>query len=163
MPSFDVVSRVNFAELDNGINNAKKAVAARFDFRGATAEITVDQKEKKLKLVADDGTKIKGLKEMFETAVQRRGIPLKTFVWTEYEPTIAGKLKWEAKIQDGLEQEKAKALVKVIKDSKMKVQASIQGDELRVTGKQIDDLQAAMKLLDSADVGVPLQYVNLKR
>jgi hypothetical protein len=163
MPSFDVVSRVNFAELDNGINNAKKAVAARFDFRGATAEITVDQKEKKLKLVADDATKIKGLREMFETAVQRRGILLKTFSWSEYEPTIAGKLKWEAKIQDGLEQEKSKALVKAVKDSKLKVQASIQGDELRVTGKQIDDLQAAMKVMEAADVGVPLQYVNMKK
>lgn len=163
MPSFDVVSRANFAELDNAINNAKKAVAARFDFRGATAEITVDAKEKKLKLVADDGTKLKGLREMFETAAQRRGIPLKTFAWSESEPTLAGKLKWECKIQDGLEQEKSKALVKAIKDSKLKVQASIQGDELRVTGKQIDDLQTAMKLLDAADVGVPLQYVNLKK
>ncbi len=162
MPSFDVVSRVNFAELDNGINNAKKAVAARFDFRGATADITLDQKEKKLKLVADDATKIKGLKEMFETAVQRRGIALKTFLWGEQEPTLAGKLKWEAKIQDGIEQEKAKSMVKIIKDSKMKVQASIQGDELRITGKQIDDLQAVMKLLDGSNVGVPLQYVNMK-
>jgi len=162
MPSFDIVSRANFAELDNAINNAKKAVAARFDFRGAHTEITVDQKEKKLKLVGDDATKLRGLREMFETASQRRGIALRTFSWGEQEPTLAGRLKWEAKIQDGIEQEKAKQIVRLVKDSKMKVQASIQGEELRVSGKQIDDLQAVMKLLDGSDLGLPLQYVNLK-
>ncbi len=163
MPSFDVVSRVNFGELDNAINNTNKMVAQRFDFRGATAEIHLDQKEKKLKLVADDATKIRNFLEMFETCVQRRGIALKTFLWGEQEPTLAGKVKWEAKIQDGLEQEKAKLLVRAVKDSKLKVQASIQGDELRVSGKQIDDLQATMKVLETADIGVPLQFVNIKR
>lgn len=163
MPSFDVASKVNFAELDNAINNTHKMVQQRFDFRGATAEIHLDQKEKKLKLVADDATKLRNFLEMFETCVQRRGIALKTFVWGEQEPTLAGKLKWEAKIQDGLEQDKAKALVRAIKDSKLKVQASIQGDEIRVTAKQIDDLQAAMKVMEGANVGVPLQFVNLKR
>lgn len=162
MPSFDVVSRVNFAELDNAINNTKKAIAARFDFRGATAEITLDQKEKKLKFVGDDGTKLRGMKEMFDSAAVKRGIPLKTFDWGEQEPTIAGRLKWEAKIQDGIEQEKAKLLVKAVKDSKMKVQASIQGDELRVSGKKIDDLQATMRVLEGANAGIPLQFVNLK-
>lgn len=162
MPSFDVVSRVNFAELDNAINNTKKAIAARFDFRGATAEITVDQKEKKMKFVADDATKLRGMKEMFDTAAVKRGIALKTFAWGEQEPTVAGRLKWEAKIQDGIEQEKAKQLVKAVKDSKLKVQASIQGDELRVSGKQIDDLQASMKIMEAANVGIPLQYVNMK-
>ena len=162
MPSFDIVSRVNFAELDNAVNNAKKAIAARFDFRGVTAEITLDKKEKTLKVVSDDSTKLKGIREMFETAAQRRGIPLKTFVWGEPQPGLAGKMKWEVKIQDGIEQEKAKSIVKLIKETKMKVQASIQGDELRVSGKQIDDLQAVMKLLDAAGLDVPLQYVNMK-
>jgi uncharacterized protein YajQ (UPF0234 family) len=162
MPSFDIVSRVNFAELDNAINNAKKAIAARFDFRGVAAEITLDQKEKKLKFVSDDSTKLKGIREMFETAAQRRGIALKTFVWSDPEPALAGKMKWEVKIQDGIEQDKAKSIVKMIKETKMKVQASIQGDELRVSAKQIDDLQAVMKLLDAATLDVPLQYVNMK-
>jgi cyclic-di-GMP-binding protein len=162
MPSFDVVSRVNYAELDNAINNAKKAITARFDYRGVTAEITLDKKEKKLKFVSDDSTKLKGIREMFETAAQRRGIALKTFSWGEPEPALAGKMKWEVKIQDGIEQEKAKSMVKLIKETKMKVQASIQGDELRVSGKQIDDLQAVMKLLDGAGLDVPLQYVNMK-
>ena len=162
MPSLDIVSRVNFAELDNALNNTHKAIAARFDFRGATAELTLDKKEKTLKIVADDGTKLRGIREMFESAAQRRGIALKTFTWGENEPTLAGKLKCEVKVQDGIEQEKAKEIVKIIKETKLKVQASIQGDELRVSGKKIDDLQAVIKLLNGAGLGVPLQYVNMK-
>lgn len=162
MPSLDIVSRVNFAELDNAINNAKKAIAARFDYRGVHTELTVDPKEKKLKIVSDDGTKVRGIIEMFDTAAVRRGLNLKTFAWGEEEPTIAGRIKIEAKIQDGIEQDVAKNIVKIIKDTKMKVQASIQGDELRVTGKQIDDLQAVMKLLNASKLPVPLQYVNMK-
>ncbi|CAG0991531.1 hypothetical protein PHYC_02325 [Phycisphaerales bacterium] len=162
MPSFDIVSRVNFAELDNALNNTRKAIAARFDFRGATAELTVDPKEKKMKVVADDATKMRGIREMFESAAHKRGISTMTFDWGETEPALAGKVKCEVKIRDGIEQELAKSIVKMIKDTKMKVQASIQGDELRVTGKQIDDLQAVMKMLSAAGLGVPLQYVNMK-
>lgn len=162
MPSFDVVSRVNYAELDNAINNTQKAVAARFDFRGATAEIALDRKEKKLKVVTDDTGKMKGLREMFTTAAVKRGIPLNTFDWGEAEDALAGKVKCEVKIRDGIEQDKAKAAVKLIKETGLKVQASIQGEELRVTGKKIDDLQAVMRVLDASDLGIPLQYVNLK-
>lgn len=162
MPSFDIVSRFNFPELDNAINNTLKAVAQRFDFRGAVAEITVDKKEKKIKLVTDDPTKMKGLRDMFESAAHRRGLDLKAFKWGEPESGAAGKLKCEIKVQDGIEQEMAKSIVKIIKDTKMKVQASIQGDELRVTAKQIDDLQAVMKLLGGAGLEIPLQYVNMK-
>ena len=162
MPSFDIVSRVNFAELDNALNNTRKAIAARFDFRGATAELTLDQKEKKLKIVADDNMKLRGIREMFESAAFKRGLVAKTFLWGDAEDALGGKMKIEVKIQDGIEQEKAKEIVKLIKDSKLKVQASIQGDELRVSGKKIDDLQAVMRLLDGAALGLPLQYVNLK-
>ncbi len=162
MPSFDIVSRANFPELDNAINNTNKAIAARFDFRGSKTEITVDPKEKKLKFVADDGTKMRGMREMFDTAAVKRGLPLKMFAWGEQEPTIAGRIKCEAKIRDGIEQEIAKDIVKRIKETKMKVQASIQGEELRVTAKKIDDLQAVIALLNGAGLGVPLQYVNMK-
>ncbi len=162
MPSYDIVSRVNFAELDNALGNTHKAIANRFDFRGATAELTLDKKEKKLKIVADDSGKLKGIREMFETAAVKRGISLKTFTWGETEHALAGKAKCEVKINDGIEQDKAKEIVKLIKGSGLKVQASIQEDELRVQGKKIDDLQAIMRMLDAANLGVPLQYVNLK-
>ena len=162
MPSLDIVSRFNFAELDNAVNNTKKAMAARFDFRGATVEIDVDRKEKKLKVVADDATKLRGIKEAFHTAAMRRGLDPKAFDWGETEPGLAGKVKSTVKIKDGIEQDTAKSIVRIIKDSKLKVQASIQGEELRVSGKQIDDLQAVMKLLNESDIGIPLQYVNMK-
>ena len=162
MPSFDIVSRFNFAELDNAINNTKKAIAARFDFRGATADIEVDRKEKKMKVVADDPTKMRGIKEMFITAAMRRGLDAKAFDWGETEPGLAGKVKAAVKIRDGIEQDIAKNIVKLIKDSKLKVQASIQGEELRVNGKQIDDLQSVMKLLNGSELPVPLQFVNMK-
>src|SRR5689334_17503218 len=142
MPSFDIVSRLNFAELDNAINNTHKAVMQRFDFRGSHTEIAVDKKEKTLKLVADDEGKLKGLREMLNSAINKRGIDIRSFEWGEMEATVAGKTKCQAKIKDGIEQETAKTIVKSIKASGLKVQASIHDDELRVTGKKIDDLQA---------------------
>lgn len=162
MPSFDIVSRFNFPELDNAINNAQKAIANRFDFRGSPVEITADKKEKKIKIVAEDQTKMKNVIEMFHSAAVKRGLDLKSFDWSEGEPTLGGRIKQEAKLRDGLEQEKAKEMVRLIKDSKLKVQASIQGEELRVTGKQRDDLQAVMKLLNGAGLGIPLQFVNMR-
>jgi uncharacterized protein YajQ (UPF0234 family) len=162
MPSFDIVSRINFAELDNAINNTKKAVMQRFDFRGTTTEIEVDRKENTLKLVADDDGKMKGLREMLGTALTKRGIDVRSLEWGEMEPTVAGKTKCQAKIKDGIEQETAKNIVKAVKASGLKVQASIQDDEMRVTGKKIDDLQAVIALVKSADYGLPLQFVNMK-
>jgi cyclic-di-GMP-binding protein len=162
MPSFDIVSRLNFAELDNAINNTHKAVMQRFDFRGTTAEIALDKKEKTLKLVADDDGKLKGLREMLNSAINKRGIDIRSFEWGDLEATVAGKTKCEAKIKDGIEQETAKTIVKAIKASGLKVQASIQEDELRVSGKKLDDLQAVMKMCREGDWGLPLQFVNLK-
>ncbi|MFN5959828.1 MAG: YajQ family cyclic di-GMP-binding protein [Planctomyces sp.] len=162
MPSFDIVSRFNFSELDNAINNANKAIAGRFDFRGSPVEITVDRQDKKFKIVAEDATKMRGVREMFESAAHKRGIDIKSFKWGENEGTALGRLKCEVKIQDGIEQELAKQIVRFIKDSKLKVQASIQGEELRVTGKQIDDLQAVIKLVEGGKFGIPFQFVNMK-
>lgn len=162
MPSFDIVSRLNFAELDNAINNTHKAVAARFDFRGTTTEIALDKKENTLKLVAEDDGKMKGLREMLNSAINKRGIDIRSFEWGEMEATVAGKTKCQAKILDGIEQEKAKEMVKAIKAAGLKVQASIQEDEVRVTGKKKDDLQAVMALVRAGDFGLPVQFVNFK-
>ncbi len=162
MPSLDVVSRIDFAELENAINNYKKMLAARFDFRGVHAEIELDQKEKKLKFVTTDDMKMRALQELFQSATMRRGISPKCFDWKEPEHGAGGMLKREVKIRQGLEQEHAKKISKLVKDSGLKVQPSIQGEEVRLTGKQIDDLRACMKLLDGSDLPVPLQYVNMK-
>ena len=160
MPSFDIVSRLNFAELDNAINNTHKAVAARFDFRGTTTEIALDKKENTLKLVAEDDGKMKGLREMLNSAINKRGVDIRSFEWGEMEATVAGKTKCEAKIKDGIEQETAKEIVKSIKAAGLKVQASIQEDQVRVSGKSLDDLQRVMGMLREKDFGIALQFTN---
>lgn len=162
MPSFDVVSRINWAELDNALNNTKKAIANRFDFRGSTAEINYVQKDKKMHIYTEDRSKQEALREMFESAAVKRGLSLKSFDWQEPEIGAAGKMKRDIKLREGLEQEVAKKITKAIKESKLKVQASIQGEEVRVSGKQRDDLQSAMRFIEGAGFEVPLQFVNFK-
>lgn len=161
MHSLDIVSRVDFAELDNAINNAKKMVATRFDFKNVAVEMNVDKKEKKLHLVTPDG-KMNALKEMFSTSAVKRGFSIKAFDFGQTLPGPAGNVKCEVKIRAGLEQEMAKKIVKMIKDTGLKVQASIQGEEIRLSGKQIDDLRAVMTMLGKAELEVPLQFVNMK-
>lgn len=162
-PTLDIVSKFNFAELDNAINNLKKMMATRFDFRGSKWTIEVDQKEKKLKIVAEDGTKHKGIAEELHKCSMRRGIDPKAFEFMEPEHALGGMLKRDVKIKNGLETDKAKEIVKKIKETGLKVQASIQGDEIRLSGKQIDDLRAVMTMLQNDEtIGVPLQFVNMK-
>ncbi|MFN7021269.1 MAG: YajQ family cyclic di-GMP-binding protein [Phycisphaerales bacterium] len=162
MPSLDIVSRIDFAELDNAINNTKKAIMNRFDFRNSKYEITVDKKEKKIHIQAEDDGKQAAIREMFIGAAIKRGLDMKSFEFGECEPGPAGNSKRDVKLRDGLEGELAKKIVKIIKESKIKVQASIQGDEVRLTGKQIDDLRACMALLNQSGLELPLQYVNMK-
>jgi cyclic-di-GMP-binding protein len=162
MPSIDAASKINYAELDNAINNAKKAIAARFDFRNSPVEFSIDKKEKTLKIHAADDSKINAVQEMFTQAAIKRGFSVKQFEWGEPEPSIASTSKVEVKLKDGLESDVCKQIVKIIKDSKMKVQASIQGDEVRLTGKQIDDLRACMDMLQNAELPQVLQFVNPK-
>ncbi|MEX0776203.1 MAG: YajQ family cyclic di-GMP-binding protein [Phycisphaeraceae bacterium] len=163
MPSFDVVSRVDFQEVDNAVNNTLKAVATRYDFRGSKTELTFDRKEKKLHMLAAERMKMDALREMFLQAAVKRGLEVKTFQFDEPTPTSGGALKRDVTIREGIPQDLAKQMVKAIKDSKIKVQASIQGEELRITGKQLDDLQAVMTLLKGQPSEVPLQFVNMKR
>jgi uncharacterized protein YajQ (UPF0234 family) len=162
MPSLDIVSRIDFAELDNAINNTRKAITARFDFRNSPVEITVDKKEKKIKMSAADNTKLKAVHDMFSNAAIKRGLHLKSFDFGTIEPGAAGASKCEIKLKEGLTSELAKDIAKRVKETKTKVQASIQGEEVRITGKQIDDLRAIMAMLDGAGLPQPLQYVNMK-
>ncbi|MFN9993312.1 MAG: YajQ family cyclic di-GMP-binding protein [Phycisphaerales bacterium] len=160
-PSLDIVSRVDFAEFDNAINNAKKMIAARFDFKNARVEIELDRKEKKLKLFTEEG-KMNALIEIVTTSAVKRGISPKALDFGEIEQGAAGGVKCVAKVRAGLEQEMAKKIVKMIKDTGLKVQASIQGEEIRLSGKQIDDLRSVMAMLTKAELEVPLQFVNMK-
>jgi uncharacterized protein YajQ (UPF0234 family) len=162
MPSFDIVSRVDLQEIDNAVNNTLKEVANRFDFRGSKTELTFDRKEKSLHMVAGDKMKMDALKEMFLQKAVKRGLEIKVFDFEEPTPTSGGALKRDVKLREGIEQPLAKKIVARIKESKIKVQGSIQGEEVRVTGKQIDDLQAVMAMLKGEDYDTPLQFVNFK-
>jgi len=162
MPSFDIVSRVDLQEIDNAVNNTLKEVANRYDFRGTRTELTFDRKEKSLHMVAGDKMKMDALKEMFLQKAVKRGLEIKVFDFEEPTPTSGGALKRDVKLREGIEQPLAKKIVAKIKESKIKVQGSIQGDEVRVTGKQIDDLQAIIALLKQDEYDTPLQFVNFK-
>lgn len=163
MPSFDIVSRVEMQELENALNNTRKALSQRFDFRGSPYELELDKKEKKLKLSAEDGTKMEAIRETLKQHAHRRGLDLKVFKFGEPQDGAGGKPKQEITLQDGLAQDLSKDIVKRIKASGLKVQASIQGEEVRVNAKKIDDLQAVIALLKGADLPAPLQFVNMKR
>src|SRR5436190_23193326 len=137
--SFDIVSQVDRAEVTNALNQTMKEVGQRFDFKGSSARVALEEKE--LVLSAEDETKLRNMNEILQQKLVRRGVPLKAFSYGKPEPAAGGTVKQQAQIQQGIPQEKAKEVVKYIKDTKAKVQASIQGDTVRVTGKDRDELQ----------------------
>ncbi|MCL4540090.1 MAG: YajQ family cyclic di-GMP-binding protein [Bacteroidetes bacterium] len=162
MPSFDIVNRVDLQEVDNAINNTKKEIATRYDFRGSVAEVNLDKKEKKIHVVAEHEMRMDAVMDMLMTHLIRRKVDPKVLKAKAVEPTSQGHVKREIGIQEGIETEIAKKIVKLIKDQKLKVQAAIQDEQVRVTGKKIDDLQEVIKMLKDEDFGVPLQFVNMK-
>ncbi len=160
MPSFDIVSQVDFQEVDNALNQTRKEVAQRYDFKGSKTEIA-DEKEK-ITITSDDDFKVGAVVDILQSKLVRRGISLKALVYGKIEPAGGGLSRQVITIQQGIETEKAKQIVKAIKDSKLKVQAQIQGDQVRVTGKKRDDLQDAIALLKQKDFDLPLQFVNFR-
>ena len=162
MPTFDVVSRVEMHEVDNAVNNTLREIATRYDFRNSKTKVDLDKKQKKISIVAGDKMKMEAVREMLLNQGAKRNLDLKSFNFKDIQPTSDAGFKREVDIREGIDQPTAKKIVKMIKETKLKVQASIQKDEVRVTGKKIDDLQSVISLLKSADVGVPLQYVNMK-
>jgi len=161
--SFDVTSNVDLQEVDNALNQARKEVAQRYDFKGAKASIEFDQKESKLVLVADDDFKLDALWEIVQTRLVRRNVPTKNLTRGTVIPAANSTVRQEISLQQGIPVEKAKDIVKFLKDAKLrKVQASIQGDQLRVTSPSRDDLQEAMRQLREQDFGVALQFGNYR-
>ena len=161
--SFDVTSNVDLQEVDNALNQARKEVAQRYDFKGAKASIEFDTKEMKLVLVADDDFKLNALWEIVQTRFVRRNVPVKNLTRGAIVPAANTTVRQEISLQQGIPIEKAKDIVKFLKDAKLKkVQASIQGDQLRVTSPSKDDLQEAMRQLREQDFGVALQFGNYR-
>jgi uncharacterized protein YajQ (UPF0234 family) len=161
--SFDITSNVDLQEVDNALNQARKEVAQRYDFKGSKASIDFDAKDSKLTLTADDEFKLNALWEIVSTRLVRRNVPVKNLSRGAAQPAANSTVRQEVALQQGIPTEKARDIVKFIKDSKLKkVQASIQGDQLRVTSGSKDDLQEVMRLLREQDFGVALQFGNYR-
>jgi uncharacterized protein YajQ (UPF0234 family) len=161
--SFDITSTVDLQEVDNALNQARKEVAQRYDFKGTKASIEFDPKDSKLVLVADDAFKLTALWEIVQTRLVRRNVPVKNLTRADPQPAGNSTVRQEITLQQGIPSEKAKDIVKFLKESKLKkVQASIQGDQLRITSSSKDDLQDAMRELREQDFGVALQFGNYR-
>jgi len=162
MPSFDVVSRVDMQEMDNAINQVKKEIATRFDFRGSKTQIDLDRKEGKISVLTEDDMKLRAIKDMLIAKVVRRSIEAEALVFGISEKAGGDMVKQSITITNGIDIDTARKVVKLVKDAKLKVQAAIQGEEVRITGKQRDDLQDAIQTIKEGDVGMPLQFVNFR-
>ena len=161
--SFDITSNVDLQEVDNALNQARKEVAQRYDFKGSKASIEFDPKESKLVLVADDDFKLNALWEILQTRLIRRNVPVKNMTRGTIQPAANTTVRQEISLQQGIPSEKAKDIVKFIKDAKLKkVQASIQGDQLRIVSPSKDELLEAMRVLREQDFGVALQFGNYR-
>jgi len=162
MPSFDIVSKVELQALDNAVNVTTREISNRFDFKGAHVLVDLDKKTFVLKLEAEDEMKMRQLIDVLVSRANKQGIAPEAFDLTK-EGAQSGKIwRKEVKVRNGLGQEEAKKVVKLVKDAGLKVQASIQDDLVRVTGKKIDDLQSVIQLCRTADLGLPLQFVNMR-
>ena len=163
LASFDITSPVDFQEVDNALNQARKEIGQRYDFKGATADITLNTTDKTLTLLTDDEMKMNAVWEIVQTRLTRRGVAVKNFKNADSEPAAGGKLRRLITIQQGLPIEASREIIKFIKDLKLKkVQASIQGDQVRVTSPSKDDLQQTMGHLRSRDFGVSLHFGNYR-
>lgn len=160
--SFDIVSKIDLQEVRNAVDQAMKEIKQRFDFKGSKSDIMLDDKEKAMILLSDDENKLKSVIDILQTKIIKRGISLKALTYEKLEQALGGTVRQKIKLQDGIPQENAKEIVRIIKDAKLKVQAQIQGDQLRITGKSRDDLQAVIALLKEKDLGVDMQFVNYR-
>lgn len=161
MASFDIVSRVDMQEVDNAVNVTRKAILTRFDFRESKTEITLDKKEKTVRVVTEDEMKMRAIQDTLVEHVVRRKIDVKCLEPKEIQMASHGMIQREFAIKEGVDADTSRAIVKLIKGQKLKVQASIQENQVRVSGKKIDDLQAVIRMVREAKFQIPLQFVNM--
>jgi uncharacterized protein YajQ (UPF0234 family) len=160
--SFDIVSEVNLQEVDNAINQARKEIAQRYDFKGSQSTIELNQKEKQLTLHSDDDFKLKSVVDILQNKLIKRGVPLKALDYGPVEPAAAGSARQVICLRIGIDKENARLIVRMIKDTKLRVQASVMEDQVRVSGKNKDDLQAVMAMLRQADLKFAMQFTNYR-
>jgi uncharacterized protein YajQ (UPF0234 family) len=162
MPSFDVVNKVDLQEVSNTVNNASKEILQRYDFKGSNTELEWDDKDNRIVIRTEDDMKMEAVRDILITHATRRNLDAESMEFKDVEAVGGKMLRREVLIKEGIEQVIAKKIVKDVKDTKIKVQVSIQGDELRVSGKKRDDLQSVISLLKSGKYEVPLQFVNMR-
>jgi len=160
--SFDVVSIVDMPEVLNAVQQASKEILTRFDLKNSKSEIQLNEKDKKIVVTSVDDFKLKAVVDVLQQKLVKRKVPLKNFVYNPIQPALGSTVRQEVTIQSGLAIEKSKDIVRTIKDSKIRVQASIQGDLVRVSGKSRDLLQEVIQLLRQSDFGVDLQFTNYR-
>ena len=158
--SFDIVSQVDRSEINNALNQTMKEVRQRFDFKGSRAEVVMEADE--LILTAEDETKLRNMNDILQQKLVRRSVPLKAFSYGKIESALGGTVRQRAAIQQGIPAEKAREIVKFIKDTKVKVQAAIQGDVVRVTGRDRDTLQDVIARLKEKDFNINMQFTNYR-
>jgi uncharacterized protein YajQ (UPF0234 family) len=164
MPSFDVSSEMNWQELDNAVNQTTKELSQRYDFKGVKTELKLDQKAKTLTFWCSEEAKLDAMKDVFQSKAIKRGISLLSFDYQTLEPAFGGSVRQVATVQAGISKEKAKEIIAAIKDSKLKVNSQIQDEQVRVTGKNRDDLQSVISLLREKQtaIQVPMQFGNFR-
>jgi cyclic-di-GMP-binding protein len=160
--SFDIVSEVNFMEVENAVVQAQKELATRFDFKGSKSSIDYNKTDKKITLIADDDFKMRGVTDILETKLVKRGVSLKSLNRKNPENAFEGTIRQVMEITSGLPSDKAKEIVKLIKDAKVKVQASIEGTKVRVSSPKKDNLQEVITLLRGSSFSLPLQFTNYR-
>ena len=160
--SFDFVSKVNLQELRNAVQQAQKELQTRFDFKGTSASLVFEESPAAVKVTADHHVQLKSVIDVLETKMAKRGVSIRVFAWKAPEELPGGTVKRQATLQQGIPSEKAKDIVKVIKDLGLKVQPRIEGDTVRVSGKELDDLQAVIRAVTAKDFGLPIQAENYR-
>jgi hypothetical protein len=160
MPSFDIVSKVDMQEVDNALNQTRKEVSQRYDLKTSDAEI--GQEGDRLTITASDDSKVRAVIEILQSKLARRGVPLKSLDYGPMEPASKGRKKMGITIQRGIPGERAREIVKIIKDTKLKVQAQVQEDQVRVSGKKRDDLQAVIRTIQGKEWPFALQFENYR-
>jgi uncharacterized protein YajQ (UPF0234 family) len=158
--SFDVVSKIEMTEVTNAVTQATKEISQRFDFKGSKSSIT--EEKDALVIISDDEYKLKSVIDILQGKLVKRGVPIKNLTYGKVEPAQGGTVRQRVTLQQGIPTDKAKEIVKAIKDAKLKVQASIQADQVRVSGKSRDDLQAVIALLKGKEFGIELQFTNYR-
>jgi len=163
MPSFDVVCEADLQEIDNAVNQTSKEISSRFDFRGGKSSVAFDRDKKQIKIVADDDMKLRSIHQILEQKLAKRDVDIRLLKYQDQQEAGGNQLRQLVDLRAGLDKEEAKKITKLIKEKKIKVQAQVQDDQVRVSGKNIDDLQECISILKAEDLGLPLQFINMRR